>query len=49
MGQKIVITMTVDSEYSDPDHAMGVTDEGFNLIFGGLQDVGDDIDIRKGA
>ena len=44
---KIMITMNVDPEYADPDHDMGVTEEGYNQINDRLADLGDDINVIK--
>jgi hypothetical protein len=44
---KIRITMTVDPEYADEGHAMGVTEEGYNVINDALGQVGTDIDVTK--
>jgi hypothetical protein len=42
---KIRITMTVDPEYADPGHAMGVTEAGYEAICEALGELGDDIDV----
>jgi hypothetical protein len=44
---KILITMEVDDEYVDPDHAMGVTEEAYLGISEALGNYGQDIDIQK--
>lgn len=44
---KIIITMELDSEYTDPDHEMGVTEEGFIKITDLLERVGTDIDVSR--
>lgn len=47
---KIIITMDIPSEYADPDHKMGVTEEGYNAIADALIEVGGtDIDVRPAA
>lgn len=45
---RITITMDVDDDFSDPDHAMGVTNEGYEKINAALAPYGDDIDIEAG-
>lgn len=45
---KITITGDVDDDYADPDHEMGVTNEGYEAILGGLSGILDDIDIKRG-
>jgi hypothetical protein len=47
MSQKIRITMDVDDEYADPDHAMGVTEEGHLEISEALAPYGDDIEFER--
>lgn len=42
---KIRITMTIDPEYADEGHAMGVSNEGYEVITDLLGQVGEDIDI----
>lgn len=44
---KIRITMDVDDEYADPDHEMGITEQGYQEISDALSSYGDDIDIQK--
>jgi hypothetical protein len=44
---KIVITMEVDDDYADPDHEMGVTNEGYEEIIRRLSAVGYDIDVER--
>jgi hypothetical protein len=42
---KIRITMTIDSEFADTDHEMGVTEAGYDIICDRLGDMGTDIDV----
>lgn len=42
---KIIITMDIDPEYSDPGHKTGVTEQGYDLISAALEPVGTDIDV----
>jgi hypothetical protein len=42
---KIRITMTVDPDYADADHEMGVTEDGFDAICDRLGDLGSDITV----
>lgn len=44
---KIQITMDIDPEYADPDHAMGVTEDGYNQLNDRLGDMGTDIEVSK--
>jgi hypothetical protein len=44
---KIVITMDVDPQYADAAHAMGVTEEGYDLLCGALAELGSDIGVTK--
>jgi hypothetical protein len=44
---KIRITMEVDEEYADSDHAVGITEEAYLGISEALSDYGMDIDIEK--
>jgi len=46
---KIWITMDIDPEYADPDHDMGVSEEGYNAICDALAGLGSDIDVRAEA
>jgi hypothetical protein len=39
--------MDVDDEYADPDHDMGITEQGYEQIMDALSGVGEDIDIRR--
>lgn len=47
MSQKVIITMEVDDDYADPDHEMGVTNEGYELLLRKLGSLGDDIEVRR--
>lgn len=49
MATKVTITMEIDDDYADPEHWMGVTNEGFELLFRALSPYGDDIDINRSA
>jgi hypothetical protein len=42
---KIRITMTIDPEYADTGHPMGVTEAGYDAINDRLGDLGTDIDV----
>jgi hypothetical protein len=42
---KICITMTIDPEYADSGHPMGVTEAGYDAICDRLGDMGTDIDV----
>jgi hypothetical protein len=42
---KVRITMDIDPDYADPDHAMGVTEEGYETICDLLGQVGENIDV----
>lgn len=42
---KITITMDLDDEYADPDHKMGVTEEGYEGISEALSGFGTNIDV----
>jgi hypothetical protein len=44
---KIYIIMDVEAEYADPDHPMGVTNEGYEAIVDALISIGGDIDVRR--
>jgi hypothetical protein len=45
---RIIISCDIDPELSDPDHEMGVTDDGYGLIVERLVSIGcDDIDVKK--
>jgi len=44
---KIRITMEIADEYADPDHDMGVSEEGYNAICEALGDLGSDVDVRR--
>ncbi|HEX4715288.1 MAG TPA: hypothetical protein VH164_10205 [Ktedonobacteraceae bacterium] len=44
---KIRITMEVDEEIADPNHEMGITEQGYLQISDALTDFGQDIDIQK--
>lgn len=43
---QIVITMTIGPEYADPDHPMGVTEDGYNELCERLGAMGTDIDVQ---
>jgi hypothetical protein len=43
----IRITMTVDDELADPEHAMGVTEAGFEAIVAALVPLGTNIDVAR--
>ena len=45
---KIVITMTIDSEFEDAHHPMGVTEAGYDKITDALFDLGSDIEVNRG-
>lgn len=47
MPQKIQITMTVDDEYADPGHEMGITESAYEDLSDALGNFGEDIDIHK--
>jgi hypothetical protein len=47
MNMKIRITMVIDAEFADPEHAMGVTEEGFDAICDALDELGHDIDVTR--
>jgi hypothetical protein len=42
---KIRITMTIDPEYADDSHPMGVTEAGYDALSERLGDMGTDIDV----
>jgi hypothetical protein len=42
---KIRITMTIDPEYEDAGHEMGITSDGYNIICDRLGELGDNIDV----
>jgi hypothetical protein len=42
---KIRITMDIDPEYADDSHAMGVSEEGYEVVSDLLGQVGSNIDI----
>jgi hypothetical protein len=44
---RICIRIDIDSEYEDPDHPMGVTEDGYNAIGERLCDIGENIDITR--
>lgn len=44
----IVITMDVDPQYADAGHAMGITEEGYDLLCEALAELGSDIAVTKG-
>lgn len=44
---KIQITFDIDDELADPEHEMGVTDEGYEAIIDALGELGRDFQIRK--
>jgi hypothetical protein len=46
---KIRITMDVADELADPDHEMGVTEEGYEVITDALMSYGDDVEIHKAS
>lgn len=44
---KVRITMEVADDIADPNHSMGVTNEGYERIVEALIPYGDDIDIKR--
>ena len=47
MTTKITITMDLDPEWAEPDHPMGITEEGFLRLTDVLAKFGSDIDVRQ--
>lgn len=47
MSQKVIITMEIDDEYADPDHEMGVTNEGYELLVSRLGALGTDVEVER--
>lgn len=45
---KIIISMNLDSEYADPEHPMGITEAGYEMLTDLLSNMGENIDIKKG-
>lgn len=43
----ITITMDIDDEYADPEHATGITEAGYEDITDVLGHFGTDIDVSK--
>ena len=46
---KIIITMDIDDVLADPDHPVGVTQEGFDALIEVLGRFGHDIDVKAAA
>jgi hypothetical protein len=46
-GMKVQITLEIEDELADPDHPMGVTDEGYQQIVHALMGIGDDVDVER--
>jgi len=44
---KITITMELDAEHDDPEHAMGITVKGYDLISEALEPLGTDITVER--
>lgn len=44
---KITITLDLDPVYADPDHPMGVTEEGYNQLSDALSAFGTDIEVQQ--
>lgn len=44
---RVVITMEIDEEYADPDHEMGVTEEGYTALVRALAGFGDDVEVSR--
>jgi hypothetical protein len=44
---KIVITMELGEEWAEPDHAMGITEEGHIALQDALAEFGTDVTITK--
>ena len=44
---KIIITMNVDPDYADPEHPMGVTEQGYDRITEALAELGTDIEVEQ--
>ena len=44
---RITITMEIDPEFADPDHEMGVTEDGYREITEALEPLGTDISVAR--
>lgn len=44
---KIKITMTVDDEFADHDHKMGVTEAAYESITDSLEHLGTNIEVSR--
>ena len=44
---RVTITLEIADEFADSDHETGVTNDGFERIFGALSAVGDDIQVKR--
>ncbi len=45
-ARRVVITLTIDDEFSDANHEMGVTSQGYEKILSLLAGVGFDIEVE---
>lgn len=46
---KIIIEMELDSEFDEPDHPMGITEEGHIAIQDALSELGHDITVSRAS
>lgn len=44
---RILINMELDSIYADPDHQMGITESGYEMLCDLLGNMGTNIEVNK--
>jgi len=50
MATELVIKVSIEDEYAEPGHKMGITEEGFEKLNDALMDLGgSDVDVRPAA